>query len=194
MQRQQQKTCPGRSVRQSAKVHFTVDAREQPVTVSIGLAVFPKDCRTADDLVANAHSALYRAKSDRRGRHFVFERSIRTELWTRARLEAELVRALERNEFELFYQPKVSLEDDTLVGVEALIRWRHPYRGLISPADFMHVAKNLTVFDPLALWVMRYCMQPGPHLAVRMASTFPWRSIFSRHCKSDPASLRRQSR
>ena len=85
---------------------LTVDSREQPVTVSIGLAVFPKDCRTADDLVANAHLALYRAKSDRRGRHFVFERSIRTELEMRARLEAELVRALEQNEFELFYQPK----------------------------------------------------------------------------------------
>lgn len=134
---------------------LAVDAREQSVTVSIGLAVFPKDCRTADDLIGNAHLALYRAKSGRRGQHFVFERSIRIELEMRARLEAELVRALERNEFELYYQPKVSLEDDTLVGVEALIRWRHPYRGLISPADFMHVAKNSPVSEPLALWVMR---------------------------------------
>ncbi|MGA9082448.1 MAG: diguanylate cyclase, partial [Pseudolabrys sp.] len=82
---------------------LAVDARQQPVTVSIGLAVFPKDCRTADDLISNAHLALYRAKSGRRGQHFVFERSIRIELEMRARLEAELVRALERNEFELFY-------------------------------------------------------------------------------------------
>jgi len=134
---------------------LTVDTREQPVTVCIGLATFPKDCRTADDLVGNAHLAMYRAKSGGRGQHFVFERSIRIELEMRTRLEAELVRALERNEFDLYYQPKVSLEDDTLVGVEALIRWRHPYRGLIAPADFMHVAKNSPVSEPLALWVMQ---------------------------------------
>jgi EAL domain-containing protein (putative c-di-GMP-specific phosphodiesterase class I) len=98
---------------------------------------------------------LYRAKAGNRGRHFVFERSIRTELETRARLEAELARALERKEFEVYYQPKVSLEDDTLVGAEALIRCRHPYRGLIGPGEFMHVAKDSPVSDPLAFWVMR---------------------------------------
>jgi diguanylate cyclase (GGDEF)-like protein/PAS domain S-box-containing protein len=129
--------------------------RQQPITVSIGLAAFPKDCRTADDLLGNAHLALYRAKSGRRGKHFVFERSIRVELETRARLEVELARAVEKNEFELYYQPKVNLEDDTLVGAEALIRWRHPYRGLLTPADFMHVAKTSSVSEPLALWVMR---------------------------------------
>jgi EAL domain-containing protein (putative c-di-GMP-specific phosphodiesterase class I) len=73
----------------------------------------------------------------------------------RTRLEAELARALERNEFELYYQPKVSLEDDTLVGAEALIRWRHPYRGLIGPGEFINVAKNSPVSDPLAFWVLR---------------------------------------
>lgn len=134
---------------------LTVDTREHPVTVCIGLAAFPQDCRTADDLIGNAHLALYRAKSGGRGQHFVFERSIRIELEMRTRLESELMRALERNEFDLYYQPKVSLDDDTLVGVEALIRWRHPYRGLIAPSDFMHVAKTSPVSEPLALWVMR---------------------------------------
>src|SRR5689334_16836298 len=136
-------------------VPLSVNRRQQPITVSIGLAAFPKDCRTADDLLGNAHLALYRAKSGHRGKHFVFERSIRVELETRARLEVELARALEKNEFELYYQPKVNLEDDTLVGAEALIRWRHPYRGLLTPADFMHVAKTSSVSEPLALWVMR---------------------------------------
>lgn len=134
---------------------LSVDKRQQPVTVSIGLAAFPKDCRTADDLLGNAHLALYRAKSGHRGKHFVFERSIRVELETRARLEVELAHALEKNEFDLYYQPKVNLEDDTLIGAEALIRWRHPYRGLLTPADFMHVAKTSSVSDPLALWVMK---------------------------------------
>jgi diguanylate cyclase (GGDEF)-like protein/PAS domain S-box-containing protein len=134
---------------------LVVESRQQQITVSVGLATFPENCRTADDLISNAHLALYRAKAGNRGKYFVFERSIRTELEMRTRLEAELARALERNEFELYYQPKVSLEDDTLVGAEALIRWRHPYRGLIGPGEFINVAKNSPVSDPLAFWVLR---------------------------------------
>jgi diguanylate cyclase (GGDEF)-like protein/PAS domain S-box-containing protein len=134
---------------------LSVGERQQSVTVSIGVAVFPKDCRTADELLGNAHLALYRAKAARRGRHVVFERSIRIELEARVRLEGELARALERNEFELYYQPKVSLEDDKIIGAEALVRWRHPYRGLLVPAEFLHVVKTSSLSDPIALWVMR---------------------------------------
>jgi diguanylate cyclase (GGDEF)-like protein/PAS domain S-box-containing protein len=134
---------------------LSVGARQQAVTVSIGVAVFPKDCKTADELLGNAHLALYRAKAVRRGRYVVFERSIRIELEARTRLEGELARALERNEFELYYQPKVSLEDDKIVGAEALVRWQHPYRGLLSPAEFIHVVKTSSLSDPIALWVMQ---------------------------------------
>jgi diguanylate cyclase (GGDEF)-like protein/PAS domain S-box-containing protein len=131
---------------------LSVGDRQQAITVSIGVAVFPKDCRTADELLGNAHLALYRAKAARRGRHVVFERSIRIALEARARLGGELARALERNEFELYYQPKVSLEDDKIVGAEALVRWRHPYRGLLLPAEFIHVVKTSSLSDPIALW------------------------------------------
>ena len=134
---------------------LSVAGRQQSVTVSIGVAVFPKDCRTADELLGNAHLALYRAKASRRGRHVVFERSIRIELEARARLEAELTRALERNEFELYYQPKVSLEDDKVIGAEALVRWRHPYRGLLVPGEFMHVVKTSPLSDPVSHWVLQ---------------------------------------
>jgi len=134
---------------------LSVSGRQQPVTVSIGVAVYPKDCRTADELLGNSHLALYRAKASKRGRHVVFERSIRIELEARARLEAELTRALERNEFELYYQPKVSLEDDKIIGAEALVRWRHPYRGLLVPGEFMHVVKTSPLSDPVSLWVLR---------------------------------------
>jgi EAL domain-containing protein (putative c-di-GMP-specific phosphodiesterase class I) len=106
-------------------------------------------------LLSSAHLALYRAKAERRGSYVVFERSIRIELEVRAGLEAELAQALERDEFELFYQPKVSLEDDTIIGAEALIRWQHPYRGLLSPAEFMHVVKTSSISDRLARWVMQ---------------------------------------
>jgi len=138
---------------------LSIGERQQHVTVSVGIAVYPKECRTSDELVSNAHIALYRAKADRRGSHVVFERSIRIELEMRARLESELARALERNEFEVFYQPKVNLEDDTVIGAEALIRWRHPYRGLLSPAEFIHVVKASALSDRLAQWVMRSACQ-----------------------------------
>jgi diguanylate cyclase (GGDEF)-like protein/PAS domain S-box-containing protein len=134
---------------------FAVASREQVITASGGIAVFPKDCRGPDDLLGNAHLALYRAKSVRRGSHFVFHHRLRQELESRTRLEAELAHAIERNEFELFYQPKVSLEDDGVVGAEALIRWHHPYRGLIGPSEFMHVVKTSAFSDPISSWVMQ---------------------------------------
>jgi EAL domain-containing protein (putative c-di-GMP-specific phosphodiesterase class I) len=133
---------------------LSVDARDQSITASVGIAAFPKECRSADEMLSSAHLALYRAKVERRGSYVVFERSIRIELEVRARLEAELARALERNEFELFYQPKVSLEDDSVIGAEALIRWQHPYRGLLAPAEFMHVVKTSSISDRLSRWVM----------------------------------------
>ncbi|HEY6023762.1 MAG TPA: EAL domain-containing protein [Pseudolabrys sp.] len=134
---------------------LAVDTRQQSITASVGIATFPSECRAADELLSSAHLALYRAKAERRGSYVVFERSIRIELEVRARLEAELARALEQNEFELFYQPKVSLEDDSIVGAEALIRWQHPYRGLLAPAEFMHVVKTSSLSDRLSWWVMQ---------------------------------------
>jgi diguanylate cyclase (GGDEF)-like protein/PAS domain S-box-containing protein len=134
---------------------LSVDTRQQSITASVGIAAFPMECRTADEMLSSAHLALYRAKAERRGSYVVFERSIRIELEVRARLEAELGHALERDEFELFYQPKVSLEDDSVVGAEALIRWQHPYRGLLAPAEFMHVVKTSSLSDRLARWVMQ---------------------------------------
>ena len=136
-----------------------VRSREQSITISVGVAAFPDDSRTAEELFGNAHLALYRAKAGRRGGHVVFERSIRIELETRARLETELSRAIERNELELYYQPKVNLEDDSVVGAEALIRWHHPYRGLLAPAEFIHVVKASALSEPIAAWVLHTACQ-----------------------------------
>jgi EAL domain-containing protein (putative c-di-GMP-specific phosphodiesterase class I) len=84
----------------------------------------------------------------------LFEDSIRRELETRLTLEAELVLAAERNEFELFYQPQIHLADGRLVGAEALIRWRHPERGLVSPGQFMPVVNTSPISDRIAEWVL----------------------------------------
>jgi diguanylate cyclase (GGDEF)-like protein len=124
------------------------------VTVSIGVAIYPGGGMTADELLGNSHLAFCRAKATRRGSHVLFETHIREELEARLTLEAELVRAAERKEFELFYQPQVRLADGGLIGAEALIRWHHPTRGLISPAEFMPVVNTSTISERIAGWVL----------------------------------------
>jgi diguanylate cyclase (GGDEF)-like protein/PAS domain S-box-containing protein len=128
--------------------------RQHRVRVSIGAAVFPAGGRSADELLSNSHLALSRAKATKRGGHMLFEDSIRRELETRLTLEAELALAVERNEFELFYQPQLHLGDASLIGAEALIRWRHPVRGLVSPAEFMPVVNTSPISERIAEWVL----------------------------------------
>jgi diguanylate cyclase (GGDEF)-like protein/PAS domain S-box-containing protein len=145
----------------SERIQFAFDtplsagSRQHRVKVSIGIAVFPRDARTADELLGNGHLAMHRAKTTRRGGHLKFERTIRDELEARLTLDAELARAVERSEFELFYQPQVSLPDAGLIGAEALIRWRHPIRGLVPPAEFMPVVNASSISDAIATWVMK---------------------------------------
>jgi diguanylate cyclase (GGDEF)-like protein/PAS domain S-box-containing protein len=135
--------------------------RHLRVKVSIGAAICPDDGRTADELLSNAHLALSRAKATNRGGHVLFEDSIRRELETRLTLEAELALAAERNEFELFYQPQFHLADGLLIGAEALIRWRHPVRGLVSPAEFMPVVNTSPISERIAEWVLQTACAEG---------------------------------
>jgi diguanylate cyclase (GGDEF)-like protein/PAS domain S-box-containing protein len=128
--------------------------RQHRVEVSIGVAVYPAGGRTADELLSNSHLAFCRAKATRRGSYVLFEDAIRTELEARLTLEAELALALERREFELFYQPQVNLLDGGLIGAEALIRWRHPTRGLVPPGAFIPVVNTSAISDGVASWVM----------------------------------------
>jgi diguanylate cyclase (GGDEF)-like protein/PAS domain S-box-containing protein len=133
---------------------LSIGTRLHRVKVRIGVAVHPEGGRTADELLGNGHLALCRAKSARRGGYMMFENSIRHELEARLRLEAELALAIEREEFELFYQPQVRLIDGGLIGAEALIRWRHPERGLVSPAEFMPVVNTSLISERIAGWVL----------------------------------------
>jgi diguanylate cyclase (GGDEF)-like protein/PAS domain S-box-containing protein len=124
------------------------------VTVSIGVSVYPGGGMTADELLGNSHLAFCRAKANKGGSHVLFESHIREEMESRLTLEAELVRAVDRNEFELFYQPQVRLADGGLIGAEALIRWRHPVRGLLAPAEFMPVVNTSPISDRIGAWVL----------------------------------------
>ncbi|CCE00636.1 EAL domain-containing protein [Bradyrhizobium sp. STM 3809] len=128
--------------------------RQQRVKVSLGIAVHPDSGQTADELLSNAHLALCRAKTDERGSHVIFEAAIRCELERRLTLEAELALAVERREFELFYQPQVDLLSGRVIGAEALIRWRHPTRGLVPPGDFIPVVNTSPLSEAVATWVM----------------------------------------
>jgi len=139
---------------------FAVGARQLRVNVSIGIAVYPKDCGTADELLCNADLALYQAKAAGRGGYVFFERRIRDRLESRLSLEADLGRAVEKDEFELYFQPQVNLKDGKLVGAEALIRWRHP-NGLVLPNDFMPAVNASMISDGIALWVMETACRQG---------------------------------
>jgi diguanylate cyclase (GGDEF)-like protein/PAS domain S-box-containing protein len=136
--------------------------RQHRVRVSIGVAVSPDGGRNADELLGNSHLAFCRAKAIRRGTPVMFESAIRQKVEARLRLEAELVVAIEREEFELFYQPKVRLVDGCLTGAEALIRWRHPERGLVPPGEFMPVVNTSPSSERIAAWVLETaCRQAG---------------------------------
>jgi diguanylate cyclase (GGDEF)-like protein/PAS domain S-box-containing protein len=128
--------------------------REHRVKVSVGVAVYPEAGSGADELLGNGHLAFFRAKAAKHGGYVLFESAIRQEVEARLTLEAELVRAAECEEFELFFQPQVRLVDGGLVGAEALIRWRHPERGLVPPGQFMGVVNTSSISGRIAQWVM----------------------------------------
>lgn len=130
------------------------------VTACIGVAAFPFDCDSAEVLMGNSDLALSRAKAQGREHCVFFDQSFRVELEKRTLLESELVRAVDKREFELFYQPQVDLTDGHLIGAEALIRWRHPERGIIPPAVFISTLNASPLAGLMSTWVLETaCIQ-----------------------------------
>jgi EAL domain-containing protein (putative c-di-GMP-specific phosphodiesterase class I) len=131
------------------------------VTPSIGVAVCSAEHQSGDDVVRDADLAMYRAKAAGGGRFAVFDAAMHQEALERLRLETELRRAVDRREFQLWYQPIVSLPEGRLVGVEALVRWQHPERGLLPPAAFLSVAEELGIIRFIDEWALGEACRQG---------------------------------
>jgi diguanylate cyclase (GGDEF)-like protein len=133
---------------------IVVDGRPLSIKASMGLAVFPHHGETAKDLFGNADLALYRAKTEGKGRYVIYDTAFRAELEARLATEKDLRTAIERNEFELFYQPQVDLVNGNLKGAEVLIRWRHPEKGLLSPEHFVPIMNRSLLANDVGGWVL----------------------------------------
>ena len=158
-----------------------IQCTELYISASVGIAMYPYDGVDIDTLLMNADTAMYRAKEAGRGGFQFYDRSMNARALERLVMEAMLRRALERNEFVLHYQPRISLETGCIVGAEALIRWQHPERGLVSPREFITLAEETSLVIPIGDWALaEVCRQsaawqaqgvtPVP-VAVNLAST-----------------------
>jgi diguanylate cyclase (GGDEF)-like protein len=134
---------------------FPIDGHEIFVTASVGIAMFPHDGGDVATLVKHADSAMYRAKRTNTGFQF-YESSMEHSISEHVRLESDLRRAMEqRHQLEVFYQPQACLASGRIIGMEALVRWRHPVRGMIPPADFIPLAEETGIINQLGDWVLR---------------------------------------
>ena len=133
---------------------FRLKEREVFVTASVGVAVGRANAIPADTQLRNADTAVYRAKMAGKARRVLFEDSMHIDDLARLELESQLRRAIVQGELRVFYQPIVRIETGAIVGVEALVRWQHPTRGLLLPAEFIPIAEETGLISSLGLFVL----------------------------------------
>jgi diguanylate cyclase (GGDEF)-like protein len=131
-----------------------VDGRKLTANASVGVAIYPNDATDGENLICNADAALYRAKAEGPGSYRFFEPEMDRQLRERREIQHDLTSALEKDEFQLVYQPE-ALMDGTIIGFEALVRWHHPTRGLILPSAFIPLAEDGGLIIPLGEWILR---------------------------------------
>ncbi len=138
---------------------FKLNGNEVFISTSIGIALGSKDVGWLDDILRNADIAMYRAKALGKDRYEVFDRAMHTQIVKRLQLENDLRRAIEQQEFRVYYQPIVLLETGEITGFEALVRWQHPERGFVSPAEFIPLAEETGLIVAIGEQVVRQACQ-----------------------------------
>jgi len=148
-----------RRVLQAVAEMHSIDQHDLHVTASIGVSVYPDDGLDAETLLKNADTAMYRAKENGHQSFKFFKAAMNARAVERQSTEESLRSALERQEFLLVYQPKINLRTREITGAEALVRWKHPIRGLVFPAEFIPIAEDCGLILPIGHWVLREACQ-----------------------------------
>jgi diguanylate cyclase (GGDEF)-like protein/PAS domain S-box-containing protein len=180
---------------------FEIGDHEIYTSVSIGITIGSLEYERPEQILRDADTAMYRAKAQGRARSEIFDAEMRSEVVARLQLETDLRRAIDRHEFRLYYQPIVRLDNRAIVGYEALLRWQHPVRGMVPPADFIHVLEETSLILPTGQFVIGDACRTAKSWAPLYVSV----NVSSRHfaqgdllgdvkgalerCGLDPASL-----
>ena len=160
---------------------FDVDKHQLFISASIGISVFPKDALNAEQLLRNADSALFKAKSIGREGYALYTEELTAHAQYRIEVAGDLRRALEQQELRVYYQPVHDLHTSRLIGVEALVRWEHPLRGLLSPGEFIPIAERSGLIAEIDAWVLEQaCWQMVQWQAAGLKLSFVAVNISSR--------------
>ncbi|MDN3517295.1 EAL domain-containing protein [Aquisalimonas lutea] len=152
---ERQAAATARKLNAAALEPVTIMGRECRVTASVGISLFPDDAQDGPSLMRNADIAMYQAKEDGKNAYQFYSRVTRSRASDPMAMEADLRRAIERDELSLTYQAKLGLATDTIVGVEALVRWQHPEQGTLQPAQFIPIAEETGLILGIGKWVLR---------------------------------------